>query len=255
MSYAPVYSSHFAYRCFHRISPQPIKVYWIDKQGERVFNTKLESGERHTNFITTFIGHQFEIYDTQPNEDPLNNEMLYKLTIENNGVVGIKNHEQPHVPREHVEDEVRETLHNEWSRHLMIKRTFSPLGFDKGRLPDDLYASLGSYYYNNRHPPHVVLEEWGRHKGVFVNYWETDVNFVQIPWNLKRRWQGRLKELVEAWTGVELETTDMYGESDFVLLAIPIPRFLRSEYSSSNVTLVCRNEGVYKRSKAADSRG
>eukprot|EP00956_Cyclotella_meneghiniana_P006877 scaffold9281_cov28-Cyclotella_meneghiniana.AAC.2 len=100
-------------------------------------------------------------------------------------------------------------------RHSKVKRTFSPLGFDIGRLPDDLYASLGSYYYNNRERPHVVHEEWGKHKGVFVNYWEADVNFIQIPWQLKSRWQGRLKELVEAWTGVELETTDMYGMREY----------------------------------------
>ena len=52
-------------------------------------------------------------------------------------------------------------------------------------------------------------------QGVFVNYWEADVNFIQIPWQLKSRWQGRLKELVEAWTGVELETTDMYGMREY----------------------------------------
>jgi len=30
-----------------------------------------------------------------------------------------------------------------------MKRTFSPLGFAMGRLPDDLFASIGAYYYNN----------------------------------------------------------------------------------------------------------
>lgn len=42
------------------------------------------------------------------------------------------------------------------------------------------YPPFSAYYYNNRDPPHRVLEEWGRHKGVFVNYWETDVNFIQV---------------------------------------------------------------------------
>jgi len=129
--------------------------------------------------------------------------------------LGIKNHEQPPMNREGVAEEVSRTLNSEWKRHLQIKRTFSSLGYDKGRLPDDLYASLGAYYYNNRNPPHKVLEEWGRHKGVFVNYWETDVNFIQIPWHLKQRWQTRLREMVEAWTGVELEITDMYGMREY----------------------------------------
>ena len=40
-------------------------------------------------------------------------------------------------------------------------------------------------------------------------------SFIQIPWNLKRRWQGRLRELVQAWAGVELEQTDMYGMREY----------------------------------------
>ena len=30
---------------------------------------------------------------------------------------------------------------------------------------------------------------------------------------LQKVWQSRIKELVEAWSGVELETTDIYGEN------------------------------------------
>lgn len=43
----------------------------------------------------------------------------------------------------------------------------------------------------------------------------THKSFIQIPWNLKRRWQGRLRELVQAWAGVELEETDMYGMREY----------------------------------------
>ncbi|KAL7449332.1 hypothetical protein ACHAWC_001400 [Mediolabrus comicus] len=194
----------------------PIAVYWINHSGQKIFNQELGVGERKTIFIDTFIGHRFEFYDTQPNkEDPLLNERLFEWTVPNHGIVGFKNYVFPPVPPEEVEGQVRQTLKNEWRRHEDVKRTFSPLAFDKGRLPDDLYASLGAYWYNNRDAPHKVREEWGRHKGVFVNYWETDVNFIQIPWNLKKRWQRRLRELVEAWTGVELETTDMYGMREY----------------------------------------
>jgi len=194
----------------------PIHIYWISEStGEKIYNQRLGVGERETSFITTYIGHQFHFYDTVPNEDPLENELLYDLRIENHGIIGIHNHKQPYVEPDGVEHEVKHSLNNEWRRHKVVTRTFSALAFNKGRLPDDMFASLGSYYYNNRHPPHKVLEEWGRHKGLFVNYWETDVNFVQIPWHLKKRWQGRLKEMVEAWTGVELETTDMYGMREY----------------------------------------
>jgi hypothetical protein len=57
----------------------------------------------------------------------------------------------------------------------------------------------------------MVREEW-ESKGFFVNWWEVDAFMVQMPWNLKRVWQGRLKELVEGWAGgEELELTDIYG--------------------------------------------
>jgi len=193
----------------------PIKMYWISHSGQQVYNQEIGVGERKTSFINTFIGHKFEFYDSQPNEDALQNELLFDWIIPNHGIIGFKNYEFPHVPVEGVERQVQQTLKSEWRRHEVVKRTFSPLAFDKGRLPDDLYASLGAYWYNNRDVPHVVHEEWGRHKGVFVNYWETDVNFIQIPWHLKKRWQRRLRELVEAWTGVELETTDMYGMREY----------------------------------------
>lgn len=40
-------------------------------------------------------------------------------------------------------------------------------------------------------------------------------SFIQIPWHLKKRWQKRLKELTEAWVGVELDITDMYGMREY----------------------------------------
>lgn len=142
-------------------------MYWVDiNTGNKVHNADLKPGERNTNFITTFVGHTFEVYDSHPDkEDPLHNQLLHKFTVQNNGIIGFNNHRQPTLPKEHVAQEVKRTLTSEWERHSKVKRTFSPLGFDKGRLPDDLYASLGSYYYNNRNAPHVVHEEWGRHKG------------------------------------------------------------------------------------------
>jgi len=51
-----------------------------------------------------------------------------------------------------------------------------------GRLPPDLWASISGYYYNNRN--NKVLEEWGG-KGLYVNWWETDVYFIPMPWDLK----------------------------------------------------------------------
>ena len=225
-----------------------LKLYWVnDSTGEKIFNQDVGFGERETSFITTFIGHRFQFFDSVPNEeDPTQNELMYDLLIENHGVVGIKNHEQPHVPREGVAKEVERTLQSEWRRHLNVKRTFSPLGFDKGRLPDDIFASLGAYYYNNRNSPHKVHEEWGRHKGVFVNYWESDVNFIQIPWHLKKRWQGRLLKLVEAWTGVELDITDMYGMREYTQGARLLTHVDRESTHAASLIVNIAQENVSK---------
>jgi hypothetical protein len=44
---------------------------------------------------------------------------------------------------------------------LEVKRTFTPLGFSKGRLPDDVFASMREFYYNNRDPPHRLHKRNG----------------------------------------------------------------------------------------------
>jgi len=79
---------------------------------------------------------------------------------------------------------VRDTCHAEWNRANRVKRTFTEFGFSKGKLPTDLWASISSYYYNNR--DHKVLEEWDT-RGLYVNWWETDVFFIPMPWELKVR--------------------------------------------------------------------
>ena len=79
---------------------------------------------------------------------------------------------------------MRDTCHAEWSRANRVKRTFTEFGFSKGKLPVDLWASISSYYYNNR--DHKVLEEWDT-RGLYVNWWETDVFFIPMPWELKVR--------------------------------------------------------------------
>jgi hypothetical protein len=43
-------------------------VYWVSIPGEKIHNALLKPGESHTNFIKTFIGHSFQVYDTQPDE-------------------------------------------------------------------------------------------------------------------------------------------------------------------------------------------
>lgn len=146
-----------------------------------------------------------------PHDDKLENKILYKFTVENNGVTSLGHKPHGQISQKNINSQVLEEMEEEWQNQKRVKRTFSPLGFDKGRLPDDVYASIASYYYNNRDPPHLVLETWDADEGITVNFWESVVEFVHMPANLGARWQSRLRELVEIWVGHELETTDIYG--------------------------------------------
>jgi hypothetical protein len=44
-----------------------------------------------------------------------------------------------------------------------------------------------------------------------VNWFSTDVLFLQMPWEMKKIYQGRLRTMVEEWAGVPVEQTVMYG--------------------------------------------
>jgi len=76
-----------------------------------------------------------------------------------------------------VARQVHGTFQSEWQRSNRVTRTFTELGFAKARLPEDLYASIQTYYYNNQH--HLAKEEWNN-KGVYVNWWEVQVSLDEI---------------------------------------------------------------------------
>lgn len=181
----------------------PLKLFWIDPSGGEKLHMEIEYGERKTRCFTSFIGHVFEARDGETDK------LVERFSVEYVLSRGIGESPPSGNPQGHnIDAEIETTLHKEWEKHKNIKRTFSPLGFKKSRLPQDVFAMMGAFYYNNRH--NKVREEWDG-KGVFVNWWETDVSFIQIPWETKRIWQIRLRELVEAWAGVPIEQTDMYG--------------------------------------------
>ncbi|EJK63318.1 hypothetical protein THAOC_16030, partial [Thalassiosira oceanica] len=188
---------------FINYSSKTLKLYWVNQRGDKVFLYDFERLERNTRFTHTFIGHRFIA------EDPDTKEHLMDHTVEFFGIIGVGNHVNRHRKRD-IRREVSSTMNGEWTKHLQVKRTFSRLGFDKGRLPDDVFGSMRAFYYNNRGSPHKTMEEWDS-KGLYVNFWESDCNFIQIPWELKFIWQERLRLNVQKWVGVDIEQTDLYG--------------------------------------------
>jgi hypothetical protein len=181
----------------------PLKMYWGQVEGVRKgFVHSIGYGEKKTICFDSFIGHWLEF------EDDETKEVVHRHRVEHISMFAV-GEAPPHGQTQgNVADQVKHTLGGEWRKMKNVRRTFTPLGFKKGRLPDDLWASIEAFYYNNRN--YKVREEW-EGKGVYVNWWEVDVFFIQIPWKLKFSWQARLRELVEAWVGEPLEQTDMYG--------------------------------------------
>lgn len=124
-------------------TPQILDLYWVDHNDKEVFLYKLERMEKNTRFIHTFITHRFRA------KHPDTQEVLFDEVVEFAGTFGIGNHANPHRDRD-IRQQVRSVMDGEWRKKSMVTRTFSRLGFDKGRLPLDLYGSMRSFYYNNR---------------------------------------------------------------------------------------------------------
>ena len=206
----------------------PLHVYWIDPSNvglprdddvsKKREQAVLQYGERKTNCFHSYIGHVFEAYGIDRNyetdEEVVNfyeRIVIGHTTTKAFGTSppsGSSDKTDRFTNKNELEVEVKRTLQTEWTKHKTVERTFSSLGFSVGRLPNDVFASMGSFYYNNRH--NVVNEEWVG-KGLFVNWWETDIKFIAMPWSIKQKWQHRLNELVSEWCGVEVEETSMYG--------------------------------------------
>ena len=170
-----------------------IDLYWKHPTTSKLnFHMEIYYGEQKTRCFKSFIGHEFEVYDSTELEegrsDDNKGELVGTLRVEyiTSMAFGTAPPSDGRSEGHDYKQEIYKTLDEEWRRHNRVKRTFSPLGFKKGRLPNDVFASMGSFYYNNRY--NKVLEEWGG-KGVFVNWWETDIYFIQIPWGLKDIWQ------------------------------------------------------------------
>ena len=189
---------------FLNYSPKTLSMYWVNDNGDKTYLYPFERNEQNTRFDTTFIGHRFTA------EDPDTGEVLMDHTVEFSGAIGVSDHKNYIDSDVDVREETRGELNEEWRKHFQVKRTFTPLGFNKGRLPDDVFASMRAFYYNNRDPPHRLQEEWDN-RGVLVNHWEADCNFIMIPWHMKHIWQARLKDVVQEWAGCDIEQTDMYG--------------------------------------------
>lgn len=167
-------------------------------------NTTLFEVKRTSQWLMAQLGHQLLVLNALSKEVVLNFTVAFSTEV----VLG----------KEFIEEESRNVPHKSvnmsgaavgsWSAKESVTRTFSPLGFAKGSVPPDVWASISAYYYNNYRHYHIEPEA-----AVVVNGRKQQTLFLNMPQELKRYWQSRLRELVEAWIGGEtpLENTFIYG--------------------------------------------
>lgn len=172
-----------------------IENYWVPNfgTGEPQLNQALKYGEQNTRCFQSYLGHNFQVKSTRDGSIIAKFQVDFPLLL----AFG-SSPPNPLYKKGHFDNQIRGTLQSEWIKKDIPQRTFSPLGFSKGKLPLDVFGAMGAFYYNNRN--HKYREEW-RGKGVFVNWWETNVNMIQIPWSIKDYWQKRLVDLVSEWAG------------------------------------------------------
>ncbi len=226
--------------------PNVVEIWWINDDlppshpRARVYLIDLQRKEKATQWQTTTLGHRFEIIDKVTRES----YGIYVAEYPRFVVLGETPEEEylgHEVNYRQISDDVMATFNQEWRRAHRVKRTFTSLGFNKAKLPDDLWASISSYYYNNQR--NAAIEEWGG-KGVFVNWWEVPSWMVGIPWGLKTYWQARLKDLVEEWSGIPLELTDIYGMREYKDGARLLAHVDREETHAASLIINVAQSGI-----------
>jgi hypothetical protein len=224
---------------------EPLTLLWINpSDNSRVNQGELLRGERYTEWRISYLGHEFEIVKSSNHSDVVG---FFPVTYTGFYVLG--SFEVPPSSAQRAaarQVQIEETLRMEYERSRRVTRTFSDLGFAKGNLTtlDPLvWGSVQAYYHNNR-VHGAVREEWD-YKGLYVNWWETEVLLLAMPVSLKVAWHERLKGLVEEWIGGEaLELTDIYGIRIYQKGARLLPHVDRSETHAASLIVNLDQAGV-----------
>lgn len=165
-------------------TPLPLLVYWVHPEtGERHLATEVEvGGEKHMSWIETYLGHAFELVEEGPEA-----KVVANITIEHDVFLSIGTSPASQgTPGflDSLEQAVKEVLLGEWEGRKRVERTFTPLGFHKGKLPLDIWASMLAFYHNNR--GNKIVENFSY--DVLVNWWRAESSLITMPPLLRHYW-------------------------------------------------------------------
>ncbi len=135
------------------IEGAPLNIYWVDSDGNKVENGKIQAGEENAQWRFTYLGHKFIIEDPENRIPPRE----YVITHDSINIIGeykpLKEEQKPRPD----EDYLKKKLEMEVKRTEKIKRVFTDVGFKKIEMPRNVWGAIQAYYYNNRASTYVEL--------------------------------------------------------------------------------------------------
>ena len=133
----------------------PATLFWVSpKDGSLVWQADLVSGESNTHWRTALLGHRFVVQDTKTEREVA----AYDVTHDAVHVVSPRPRAASSESAAYWEKKKETTLRYEETRAAKVKRSWTKHGFDKAALPEDLWADMATYWFNNRRA--LSYEEW-----------------------------------------------------------------------------------------------
>lgn len=164
----------------------------------------FEYGAENTQWAEVLVGTGYEMLDAR------SDALLGKVVVENSGVIVLSPEKfREQEPNQYYRENINATFSNSWRDAQSVRWTFSSHGFEKSRLPMDLWSLLSTYHYNNRDK--FVPEE---RNAIIINpHTSTPSHLLELPPRTISYVRGRLRELMEEWIGgVQLDENGvLYG--------------------------------------------
>lgn len=158
-------------------SEDEIEVLWKRDNGDPIILRTLKPNGDHQ-LQGTYIGHTLVL------RKKTDGSIIREYKVIENAYIPIGEYTLPEFPEgfDPIED-IQTALDNEFDKFQVVKRTFTEFGFQKGKLPRDIWGSMSTYYYNNRE--NESKEPWDLSKGLYVNWWEVPSYMVWIPQSIR----------------------------------------------------------------------
>lgn len=201
-----------------------IDVYWVDPQGQEI-DVRQGLNRQDVDWIASYVFHEFVFRDS------VSKELVARHVFLGSGAFIIPGKHICNLdscdPSEWngVKEATDEDIQNQAAATENARLTtlsnqpkqipfYTKVGFQKRRIPEDLFKKLLTYYHRNK--DNISVEKWSP-GSTFVNQRESPPLMATLPEQfagskMKREIFDSLKPILEEWSGVdELLPTSCYG--------------------------------------------